>query len=195
MVICRFAPASVVSSHPASWFAVAVTLIVFMGLVSGCERSVSNMRVSVMSKDDVDMRAKPRASVEDYEAKLAARRQDWYGAEHPDDTPMAPPIGYKKQPSMVEIVREAVRSEHLRLEALRAEQETFEEADDFDVPDDPVPPTGYEMFEPQFEPPVDGPAGPRPDGPAPAAPASPGAAAPASPAPAAAAPGAAPAAS
>jgi len=39
---------------------------------------------------------------------------------HPfmDSTPIAPPIGYKKTPSMVELVREMVRSEKLRQEAL-----------------------------------------------------------------------------
>lgn len=145
-----------------------------------------------MSTNEVGLREKPRTTLEEYEAKLASINQDWNGAEQPSDVPIAPPIGYKAQPSMVEIVRQAIRSEHLRQEALRAEAETFEEADDFDVPDDPLPPQGYEMFEPQFEPEVR-PAGARPDAPAPppAAPTAAPAAVP--PAPAAVAPGDAPA--
>lgn len=71
------------------------------------------------------------------------------GYEIPDPVPMAPPVGYKKQPSMIEIVRDMVRSEHLRRYAEGKEQDTFEEADDFDVDDDPDPLTKYEA---EFEP-------------------------------------------
>lgn len=61
-----------------------------------------------------------------------------------DSVPLAPPVGYRKQPSMVEIVRNMVRGERLKA-ALDADTETFEDADDFDIPDDPDPPqSGYE---------------------------------------------------
>lgn len=86
--------------------------------------------------------------------KLKALNQTPTGAEMPNSTPMAPPIGYKKQPSMVDHIRNMVRSEHLRIAAEQAGNETFEEADDFDIPDDPVPPVGFEMeeiFEPVVE--------------------------------------------
>lgn len=63
----------------------------------------------------------------------------------PDPVPMEPPIGYVKQPSMVEIVRDMVRSEKLRAEIEAAGHESFEEADDFDVGDDPeLLRSGYE---------------------------------------------------
>lgn len=71
--------------------------------------------------------------------------------ETPDPTPMAPPIGYKKQPSMVDHIRQMVRSEQLRAHADSLGMETFEEADDFDVGDDYEPNSPYEN---DFEPPV-----------------------------------------
>ena len=74
---------------------------------------------------------------------------DDYGHELLDPTPMAPPIGYKPQPSMVEIIRAQIRSEQLAKEAEDAGFETFEEADDFEVDDDYDPSSPYEeMFDP-----------------------------------------------
>lgn len=63
---------------------------------------------------------------------------------------MAPPVGFVKQPSMVDHIRAAVRSEMLRREVVAAGLETFEEADDFDIGDDPIDPsTPYEaVFDP-----------------------------------------------
>lgn len=72
------------------------------------------------------------------------------GKEFLDPTPMAPPLGYKQQPSMVDHIRNMIRSEKLRQEALDAGYETFEEADDFDVGDDIDPHSPYEVdFEPE----------------------------------------------
>lgn len=77
---------------------------------------------------------------------------DKNGHEVVDNTPMAPPLGYKKQPTMVEHIRNMVRSEMLRREVAKAGAETFEEADDFDIADDPIDPsTPYEEV---FDPPV-----------------------------------------
>lgn len=61
----------------------------------------------------------------------------------PDPTPMAPPVGYRPQPSMVDIIRRQVQlaSE----EAKRAGAESLEEADDFDVDDDPELKSPYEL--------------------------------------------------
>lgn len=74
---------------------------------------------------------------------------DERGRERPDPIPMAPPVGYQRQPSITERIREMVRSEHLRLAALQAGQETFEEADDFDTGEDLDPHTPYEeVFDP-----------------------------------------------
>lgn len=65
------------------------------------------------------------------------------------DVPMAPPVGYKKQPSMIDNIRALVRSEHLRQAALENDMETFDEADDFDVGDDFDPRAPYEeSFDP-----------------------------------------------
>lgn len=61
----------------------------------------------------------------------------------PDPIPMAPPIGYKAQPSMVEIIRAQVLQ--VSKEAARQGLETEEEADDFDVGDDVEPSSPYEM--------------------------------------------------
>lgn len=61
---------------------------------------------------------------------------DERGREIPDPTPMQPPVGYNRQPSLSEQIRAMVVSEKLRLEAQAAGLETFEEADDFDVGDD-----------------------------------------------------------
>lgn len=74
------------------------------------------------------------------------------GAEILDGTPIAPPVGYFKQPSMVEHIRNMVRGELLRHAAQNQGFETFEEAEDFDVDDDPDPHTPYEAI---FEPAVD----------------------------------------
>lgn len=71
---------------------------------------------------------------------------DDQGREVPDPIPLEPPVGYFRQPSLAEQIREMVRSEKLRLEAEAAGYESFEEADDFDVEDDDSfdPSTPYE---------------------------------------------------
>lgn len=61
------------------------------------------------------------------------KRLDDEGREIGDPVPMSPPVGYTPELSMIEIVRQQIRGEHLRLAALNSEMETFEEADDFEV--------------------------------------------------------------
>lgn len=74
---------------------------------------------------------------------------DDMGRELPDPVPMAPPIGWFKQPSMFDQVRQMVRGEHLRMYAEAQGAETFEEAQDFDVDDEMFPVSPYEGdFEP-----------------------------------------------
>lgn len=71
------------------------------------------------------------------------------GREIPDPVPLAPPVGYRPQPSMVDIIRQQIRSAQLAQEAEAAGLETFEEADDFDVDDDFDPSSPYEeIFDP-----------------------------------------------
>lgn len=71
---------------------------------------------------------------------------DEFGHEKLDATPMAPPVGYVKAPSLVERIREMIRSERLAMEAAQQGFETFEEADDFDVGDDFDPRSPYEEY-------------------------------------------------
>lgn len=99
------------------------------------------------------MRRAPRLKLEDYVAKLMERGLNKDGTFKVDPTPMAPPIGYKKHPSMVEIMRDMIRSERMRTLAEERGFESFEDADDFDVPGE----DGEELrsgFENDFDPPI-----------------------------------------
>lgn len=93
-----------------------------------------------------------RITLEDYFAKLQEKGLNQDGSPVLDPTPIAPPIGYKKTPSMVEIVRDMVRGERLRQEALAAGHETFEDSEDFDVGDDPE--LLRSPYENDFDPPL-----------------------------------------
>lgn len=97
------------------------------------------------------MRVKWKMPLAAYKEKLQRKGLSEAGGEIVSSVPMAPPIGFHKQPSMVEHIRNMVRSEQLRMAAEAAGQESFEEADDFDVDDDPEPASAYE-FEEVFEP-------------------------------------------
>lgn len=66
----------------------------------------------------------------------------------PDPTPLAPPLGYKKQPSMAEIIREQIRV-HMSNVASQQGFETFDEADDFDVGENDFPVSPHEIDEEQ----------------------------------------------
>lgn len=85
----------------------------------------------------MDMRVKFRLPFSEYLDKLAGRNQTKEGAEIPDPTPMEPPINYVKQPSLASQIRDMVRSEALRQAAEAQGYETFEEADDFEIEDEP----------------------------------------------------------
>lgn len=88
-----------------------------------------------------------------YSKFVKAKIKRAYKGETPDPTPMAPPIGYKKQPSIWEQQREMIRQ--IRLQEHDDGMETFEEADDFDVDDDFEPSTPFEKgFDPVEEPPT-----------------------------------------
>lgn len=100
----------------------------------------------------LEWRKPKQLSLEEYFAKLKAKGLHQDGSPVLDPTPMAPPIGYKKSPSMVEIVRDMVRGERLRQEALESGHETFEDAEDFDVGDDPE--QLRSPYENEFDPPL-----------------------------------------
>jgi len=70
--------------------------------------------------------------------------------EIPDPKPLAPPLGYKREPSLAERIREMVRGERLAAEARASGKETFEEADDFAIDDEFDPNSPYEE---DFDPP------------------------------------------
>lgn len=75
-------------------------------------------------------------SVVDPESGEVISSLDDKGREILDTTPIAPPVGFREHPSMVEVIRDMIRSEKLRQQLEDADMETFEEADDFDVGDD-----------------------------------------------------------
>jgi len=93
-----------------------------------------------------------RLTLEEYFAKLKEKGLNQDGSPILDPTPVAPPIGYKKTPSMVEIVRDMVRSEKLAQEAAQSGHETFEESEDFDIGDDPE--LLRSPYENEFDPPL-----------------------------------------
>lgn len=80
-----------------------------------------------------------------YDKRLAdpAKKREWL-----DPTPMAPPIGYVKAPSMVDRMRQMIRQE-MSEAARNSGHESFEEAEDFDIDDEYDPASPWEMlFEP-----------------------------------------------
>lgn len=64
--------------------------------------------------------------------------------EYPDNTPLEPPIGHIEQVPIHVQIAQMVRSERLRQEAEAAGAESFDDADDFDVDDDPEIFSGFE---------------------------------------------------
>ena len=74
------------------------------------------------------------------------------GKEIPDPIPFAPTIKGSRAHSIRENVLSIVRSEQFRQAMEQQGQETFEEADDFDVDDDFDPSSPYEeFFEGEYE--------------------------------------------
>lgn len=66
------------------------------------------------------------------------------GREMPDAKPMEIPVGFKRPETLAEQVQRLVRTQ-LSQEAAQSGLETFEEANDFDIADDPIEPgTPYE---------------------------------------------------
>lgn len=71
-------------------------------------------------------------------------RFDENGHEVLDPTPVAIPVGFRRPPSLQEMIRQYVRRE-LSQQAAAEGHETFEEADDFDVGDDYDPRSPWEL--------------------------------------------------
>lgn len=74
---------------------------------------------------------------------------DENGWEKLDDTPVEIPVGFERPLTLEEQVRRLMATEYQRVSALQGMDgvETPEEADDFDVEDDPIDPnTPYEEY-------------------------------------------------
>lgn len=98
-----------------------------------------------MSDDNVNQEKLRYGKAMEVEAKMSKLYLDSYGRELPDPTPIAPPVGYTKQPSMVDHVR-ALVARSLSERAAELGAETFEEANDFEIGDDYEPETPYEVL-------------------------------------------------
>lgn len=72
------------------------------------------------------------------------------GSEVPDPRPMALPVGFERPESVQDMIRRLVRDQSLQADLEASGVETFEDADDFDVPDDMVPP--FSPHEEDFDP-------------------------------------------
>ena len=71
---------------------------------------------------------------------------DENGWEIPDPTPVSVPSGFKRPETLAEQVQRLVRTSISR-QAAEQGDETFEESEDFDLPDDPEDPsTPYEEY-------------------------------------------------
>lgn len=69
------------------------------------------------------------------------------GKEYPDPVPMAPPVGYSAPPDLMQMIRTMVHSEMANRVIDEAGWDTFDEAGDFDIADDPLEPlTPWEML-------------------------------------------------
>lgn len=68
---------------------------------------------------------------------IRARLND-FGWEKLDPVPLEPPVGFQRPLTMEEQVRRLMRVEYDRMAAYNADLETPEDADDFDIEDDPV---------------------------------------------------------
>lgn len=123
------------------------------------------MHYSAADKRAAELREEERlALIKHYEAQAALASEisdlaflNVSGHEVPDPTIIDPPLGYSPQPDLMELMRRMIRNELVTAtDAL--EVETFADADDFDVDDDPV---DYSSpYEEYFDPQPGAPSGP-----------------------------------
>lgn len=73
------------------------------------------------------------------------------GKEYGDPVPMSPPVGYNPPPDLMTMIKTMLHNEEFMRRLNEEGVDTFEEAGDYDVEDDPPDPaTPYERF---FDPP------------------------------------------
>lgn len=88
-----------------------------------------------------------KQAVEEAELRAAEVLLDPLGRELADPNPLQPPVGYNPQPTLVEQMRAMIAGERMRMAALESGFETFEEADDFEMDEDPFPRSEHEVDE------------------------------------------------
>lgn len=89
------------------------------------------------------------------------RKINPYDFEPVDDTPVSIPTRLKLPQSRTDQMREFIRRE-MSIQAAEQGEETFEEADDFEIDEEDTPLTRYEML--YLEPPAEEPAPPLQNG-------------------------------
>lgn len=72
------------------------------------------------------------------------RTLDANGREVLDPTPVAIPAGFKRPPSLEEQIKRLVADRDIQRSLSDAGLETFDEANDFDIPDDPPDPAAID---------------------------------------------------
>lgn len=77
-------------------------------------------------------------------------KYDEFGREVPDTTPVEMPLGFKRPKPLQQIVREMIQREFSE-QADAEGKETFDEANDFDVEDDDLPPSPHELLDDEHE--------------------------------------------
>lgn len=106
-----------------------------------------------MAKSEKKFDQVPLSACNDLGEQIRAFLSEDGRKEIGDPVPVAPPVGMTRPMTTEERFRRIIRSEHLARIAEAQGADTFEEAEDFDVEDDPIPPlTPYE--EALLEPPV-----------------------------------------
>lgn len=73
--------------------------------------------------------------------------------EYPDPTPVEVPLGFRRPPTLQEEIQRLIRVQ-MSQQARDTGLETFEEANDFEVDEDPDPLSQYEVVEMAPEPPT-----------------------------------------
>lgn len=76
--------------------------------------------------------------------------QNERGWEIPDPTPVEVPLHWKRPPTLQDTIRQFIRTE-MSQQAQDQGAESFEEADDFEMDEEPDPLSAYEMREMQEE--------------------------------------------
>lgn len=93
-----------------------------------------------LAKFDKEKTQAMQREIDAYRTTDKENRHNDQGHEILNPTPMQPPLGYNPQPSLAEQIRRSLR----QLKDEDMEPETLEEADDFEIDDDPPIPSRWE---------------------------------------------------